>query len=145
MAISAFGANRRGTYTIITTFFFILVVLAVVIGLAYYGTLFANAKKQVADQMSKYDLAKSAKDRIYNCYGRTVIKSSLVSSGDPCLTFDEIEGYRIEQFAKGTLCDARNYSFGVVRQDFQVFNYLVPIMQEDTKTTCLGRLDIYIK
>ncbi len=145
MILSDFGLNRRGTYSIITTFFFIIVVLVVIIGLTYYSTIILQSKKIMADQISKYDLARSTKDAIYQCYGRTVFRIDKINTSQSCITFGEVIGYEVIQYDNGLNCQQKNFTFGNPTSNYQIFHYLIPIVQNDTKTTCLGKLIIHLK
>jgi len=135
--------NKKGIYSVITSFFFVLVMIAVSLGVILYGNVVLAQHHKVNEELGRYLLVKSAKDRVFFCLGKTVLEERLITrelSNPSCLNVETIS-YSIQRFAIHN-CTARTWNFS--RPDAEEsFPYLATIIGVDGKR-CLGKLVIYL-
>ena len=144
--------SRKGIYTIITTFFFIIIVLAVALGIIAYANSMANINKVVDRGTSSFVVARNVRDTIYHCHGN-VINEERLASLTTCLdgstidiTEGLIRGFRIRKLEMQN-CTAGEWS-SVNIDDIEGFYenrfvYTLPILEENSYV-CLGLLEVYI-
>jgi hypothetical protein len=149
-AAKAMG-RRKGIFTIMTTFFFILVVLVVALGVIYYSNVMAALNIKANVGTNDLIVARNFRDSMYSCYG-SVMSDGLLSSG-ACkgsgslnVTGGLVKGWRV---MRDGLNNCTSASWGIADESVvagQYRNrmvYAVPVL-EGGKDVCLGFLEVYI-
>ncbi|NJL43773.1 MAG: hypothetical protein HC945_00390 [Nitrosarchaeum sp.] len=145
--------GRRGFYSIITTFFFILITLAVVVGLIYYLGLVNTIKERVNKEQDVLTKGRIVRDALFACYGAT-LDEGLITSGS-CrnaqnLTFtDEFAlAWAVRTYPYKT-CTQQNFTSTDIDALKGLWRnriiYTVPVVQASDRSTCPAQLEIYIK
>lgn len=143
---------KKGIYTILTTFFFIIMILIVALGIVYYGSAMANISNLVDTNLGKFVTARNVRDSLYYCYGKVLDEEYLDkevckgSNKSVQITGGLIKGYRIRKLGMNN-CTPRNWSNvditsieGIYRDRFI---YASPILENKTYV-CLGLIEVYI-
>lgn len=122
----------KGYYTVLTSFFFVLIILVVVFGLMNYGRLVTLLKAEGKDRLNQDIVVRDAKEKLFYCHGREL--DQLEKDCD----IAGISGYRVVQEAYGG-CEGK-----IVKESGEVSGertvYIVPVTEN---RTCIGRLEIY--
>jgi len=117
------------------------VVLFSLLSVIYYGSVILNYKRSINDELSRYELIKDVKNRLYYCYGPVFDKSKLNQSGCE-MGSNLIKGYLITELNYGN-CTAQNWTiYDNSYQDSISEVYIVPIM--DKGFVCPGRVKILV-
>jgi len=130
------SASTRGYYAIFTTFFLVLVIVVIVMGLMNYGTLVTAIKAAGKDQLSEEYSFADAKDKIFYCFGRKL------DDLDNTCELTTLSGYRIRQLAYAG-CEEK-----IVKEYFRdgtddSGEYKVYIVAVTENRSCMGELEIY--
>ncbi len=135
--------HTRGVYSLITTFLFIMVIVFVVIGVIYVGSIIKSKKGEVNDELVKYDYIKDAKDRILSsdCYGQVIkeLKANETCEFPPGI----IKGYIIKMLAYENCTNVtKEWKHVWSTEDGEVYPYFVTIQANSTGNICPGRLEV---
>ena len=131
--------NKKSIYTILTTFFFVMAALFIILGLAYYNSITATTEAKFSSELDVYSKAKDIKNKLLYCYGdNNVLYNDL--TGKNC---DVPYGYNI------TLMDYANCTRTTLKQEInpsfkQKFVYTVPALSIDNISICIAKLEIFI-
>jgi hypothetical protein len=128
---------RKGSYSIITAFIFILISIVLIIGTLYYQIFITELENNAKDDLDLYEIAKDARNKVFYCYGPVIYEEDLNES---CI-IPLIEGFSITVIDR-SICNHISYQFGNVSRYSHRFNYAVPVKQGEN--TCLGKLEIFI-
>ncbi len=126
--------SRKGFYTILSTFFFIVVLTSVTVGLIYYGSLILSQQQGMEEQARTYVEARNMKDRILQCYDTDSIQFSSLEQNKTCPG-----DYRIEQL-NTSRCEERSWEFDNTSIVENTFTYNVLI--EHAYHDCPARLTV---
>ena len=133
---------NKGIYPIITTFFFIIVILFTVLAVIYQGSLVLSVKKAANDDLNNYQVIKDVKDRLYFCYGRVFDSTKLNNNASCEINSQLIRGYIISEYSYGN-CTAKNWThYTVSPLTMHSEMYVVPIYDNDL--VCPGKVQVFI-
>ncbi|MBN2517753.1 MAG: hypothetical protein JXB14_02830 [Candidatus Altiarchaeota archaeon] len=130
----------KGVYTIVTTYVFIIIIVAVVLGLVYFQTSAITQGEVLGSKTTVYSYAKSAKERFFFLYGGDVIQEEFLNK---TYDFPGITGIRLvrESYLK---CPPFEWVQGDINNFDQKFVYLVPMSVLNQSNNCIAKLEIYI-
>lgn len=145
--------TKKGFYSIVTTFLFILITLAVVIGLVYFINIVTGLKERVHKEEDLFVKGQIVRDTLYGCYGdvvqETLINNRTCISGENLSISEEfLLAWQLEKYAYKN-CSAKNWSSRNISQIEGTYRnivvYTIPLIQEDTGFTCPAQLHLYMK
>ena len=135
--------NRRGIYSIITTFFLVATIIFVALGLVYINNITVSQEGMVFEGTEVYEKANDIKSDIMKCYG--TLNSEKVSDADlaeNCTQkFFEQENKQLNGFSIEVIdflkCEPQLAEKGSMGDCGQKFIYYLEVDQNFT--SCLGR------
>ncbi|MBW2990404.1 hypothetical protein KY348_01730 [Candidatus Woesearchaeota archaeon] len=134
--------NRKGVYSLITAFVFILVALGVVIGLIFIISNMTLVEVKLMDKYKSKLSVMSEKDFVHYCYGKILDDSATY---DPsCLTnnLDQVKGVTVKTLNYSG-CEEKNLTL-IAPQDYtEVEVFDIPVYQDEQRIICPARLHIY--
>ena len=127
---------RKGMYSIISGFLFVIIAVVLVLGVIYYEVFITEMENMAKDDLNRYEVARDAKNRVHFCFGNVI---------DPDL-FNEtceiplVKGYSIHRYNLSG-CTNMTWDPGNVTHYEQRFSYAVPV--KENGSICLGELAIF--
>ena len=140
--------NKKGIYSLITTFLFIMVVLFVVMSMIYIGNLLKAKKGHINDELIKYNYMMDAKNRILSaeCHGQIISETpdigGRLAANETCeFPINIIKGYKIEMLVYDNCTDEKKvWEHRFSDEDGQEYPYFIPIQANGSGMICPGRL-----
>ena len=133
--------HNRGIYPIVTTFFFVIVILFAVLSVIYYGSVILRHKMITNDELSRYELIRDVKNRLYYCYGpvfdKSILNQSICDMGSSL-----IRGYIITELSYGNCTAMKWTTYDNSYEDSISEVYIVPI--RDNGFVCPGSVKILV-
>jgi hypothetical protein len=134
-------SNKKGIYTIFTTYMLVISVLVVVAILFYVNSKMLYYKEQSNVDLQEKMEFRNIRDRLFYCFGNVVDEKELIKNFD-CLKLEGKQGISIEKIGynncKPGHIEELNYrGFGKIEQ------YDISIYNEDQSIICPAKLIIY--
>jgi hypothetical protein len=136
---------RKGEYSIITTFFFVAVMIAVVLTAIIFTSQSTLLRSRLGTDRFQSTLAQESYEAIVACHGGTVLTETRVMN---CTGNRFTKAYKFEQPALDG-CPLQTWNdvqFAAAQNDTtsNVFVYWVALKQAPTGRVCLARLSIMV-
>lgn len=129
--------GTKGFESVLTTFVFIAVAIALLVGINQFISMVAVMRLNAADDINVNYVAHAARNRLLYCFGE-----HLENMQFDC-EVNGILGYEIYQEPYGKCAESLLKSFGVSESDNKAA-YYVPVHNPSLDLTCLGKVVIYL-
>jgi hypothetical protein len=139
-----FSDNRKGMYAIITTIFFVFILIFGAIAYVGISRMMGKVQAEADDQLMKYNHIQIVKDRIMSmaCYTQNLEEITLNNTCN--ISSDMVIGYRfvMHKFRNCTNT-SKQWDHGDVDHFKKSFKYMVAIRSNETGFMCPGELFLY--
>jgi hypothetical protein len=137
--------NNKGDYQLLTSFFFIVLVVVSVLVLIFLGLNSSVTASIVSKEIQPIQDAVNIRDSIVKCWGEFSFFELKASAVDKCFTqlSENLTGYKIEviDFLSCNAKDLNSKEFGKSMNCKTKIPFIISL-KKDEKTTCLGRLTL---
>jgi hypothetical protein len=131
----------KGSYEIISAFFFIIVAVVSALGLVYYAQMVQLSEASAISNAQRFTDATLSKERLLSCYGNTQIEYARID--DYCEIGPYLRAFTIEVLPTQG-CDLEPIKRTLIDDETDAFVYFVPISHPDTGLQCLGKLTVNV-
>lgn len=134
-------SGARGSYQIVSAFFFIVVSVVAALGLVYYTQVVQISEASAISNSQRFTDATLSKERVLSCYGNTQIEYARID--ETCEIGPYLKAFGIEVLqTRG--CELEPIKKTFERADTDAFVFFVPVTHPETGLQCLGKLTVNV-
>jgi len=144
--------SKKGFYSILTGFFFVIILTVVIIGFVVWGLFNQSISSASSETMQEYESTKDIKNIIVSCLGNS-FQNYFANSSIVC--FEEeanIKGYNISFLNLSSLDSDCSIEYLGIKNITKIYNsrykskivYLIDYYNLEFNTTCIAKLEVFI-